>query len=168
MSLYRVHSRFHLESLNDLSWQQPQLVDSSKLIAGHICVTLKDFWIVWVGQDSCYKSLYMIECSLIDLIPEVGHTMVLLIWLLGQPHLRWEWGAIIPSSPVVMIVFYHAMEVSCYHFFWAVKSRLCLRLVTLGLLFSASRYFIKVRRMSNLSALTCKLLKDPSRLSNCS
>ncbi len=55
--------------------------------------------------------------------------LVTLVW----PHSRWEWQAIIPSSPVVTIVFYHAMEVSCYHSFWAVKSRLCLRLVTLGL-----------------------------------
>ncbi len=31
-----------------------------------------------------------------------------------------------------MIVFYHAIEVSCYHSFWAVKSRVCLRLVTQG------------------------------------
>jgi hypothetical protein len=37
-----------------------------------------------------------------------------------------------PSSPVVMIVFLHAMEVSCYHSFCVVKSRLCLCLVTLG------------------------------------
>ncbi len=104
----------------------------SKLIAGSICVTLKDFWSVWVGQDSCYRSLYVIECSLIDHIPEVGHPMVPLIWLLGQPLLRWEWWAIILPSPVVTIVFYHVMEVSCYHSFWVVTSQLCLCLVTLG------------------------------------
>jgi hypothetical protein len=79
--------------------------------------------------------------------------LVTLVW----SHLRWEWQAIIPSSPVVTIVFYHAMEVSCYHSFWAVKSWLCLRLDTLGLwLVSASRYLVAVRRMSNLSALTFK------------
>jgi hypothetical protein len=123
-----------------------------------MCVTLKDFWIVWVGQqDSCYRSLYVIECSLIDHIPEVGHPMVPLIWLLGQPLLRWEWWAIIPPSPVVTIVFYHAMEVSCYHSSRAVKSRLCLRLLLWGLLLvSTSRYSVEVRSMSNLSALTCK------------
>ncbi len=102
--------------------QQPQSAVTpssyySKLIAGSICVTLKDFWIVWVGQYSCYRSLYVIECSLIDRILEVGHPMVPLIWLLGQPHLRWEWWAIIPSSPLVTIVFYHVMKVSCYHSF---------------------------------------------------
>ncbi len=43
--------------------------------------------------------------------------MVPLIWLLGPPHLRWEWWAIIPSSPLVMIVFDHVMEVSCYQSF---------------------------------------------------
>ncbi len=59
----------------------------------------------------------VIECSLIDRISEVGNPMDPLIWLLGQPHLRWEWWAIIPSCPVVTIEFYHAMEVSCYHFF---------------------------------------------------
>jgi hypothetical protein len=122
-----------------------------------MCVTLKDFWIVWVGQDSCYRSLYMIECSLIDCIPEVGHPMVPLIWLLGQPHLRWEWWAIIPSSPVVTIMFYHVMEVSCYHFFRAVTLRLCLRLLLWGLLLiSTSRHSVEVRSMTNLSALTCK------------
>ncbi len=72
----------------------------------------------------------MIECSLIDHLPEIGHTMVPLIWLLGQPPLRREWQAIILSSPVVMIEFYHAMEVSCYHSFWAVKLQLCLRFIT--------------------------------------
>jgi hypothetical protein len=77
----------------------------------------------------------MIECSLIDFIPELGHTLVPLIWLYWSDHTlstRWEWRAIIPSYPLVTIVFYHAMEVSCYHFFWAVKLQLCLCLVTLG------------------------------------
>jgi hypothetical protein len=27
-----------------------------------------------------------------------------------------------PSSPVVTVVFYHVLEVSCYHSFWAVNS----------------------------------------------
>ncbi len=54
--------------------------------------------------------------------------LVTLVW----PHLRREWQAIIPSSPVVTIVFNHAMEVSCYHSFWEVKLQLCLRLDTLG------------------------------------
>jgi hypothetical protein len=30
----------------------------------------------------------MIECSLIDLIPEAGHTMIPLIWLLGLTTLE--------------------------------------------------------------------------------
>ncbi len=37
-----------------------------------------------------------------------------------------------PSSPVVRVVFYHVLEVSCYHSFWAVKLQLFLCLVTLG------------------------------------
>ena len=99
----------------------------------------------------------MIECSLTDRIPEVGHPMVPLIWLLGQPHFRREWQAIIPFSPVVTIVFYHVMEVSCYHSFWAVTSRLCLCLVALGsFTHKYSRHSVEVRSMSNLSALTCK------------
>ncbi len=102
----------------------------------------------------------MIECSLIDLIPELGHSLVPLIWLLWSDHTlstRWEWRATILSSPVVMIVFYHAMEVSCCHLFWAVKLWLCLCHVTMGsLLASASRYSVEVHRMSNLSALTFK------------
>ena len=94
----------------------------------------------------------MIECSLIDLIPEVGDTMVPLIWLLGQPHLRGEWRAIIPSSPLVTIVFYHVIEVSCYHSFWAVTSRLYLCLIALGsFTHKYSRPSVEVRSMSNLS-----------------
>ncbi len=61
----------------------------SKLIAGSICVTLKNVWIFWVGQDSCYRSLHVIECSLIDRIPELGHTLASLIWLLWSDH---TWG----------------------------------------------------------------------------
>jgi hypothetical protein len=34
----------------------------------------------------------MIECSLIDLILEVGHTMVTLIWLLWSDHTQGESG----------------------------------------------------------------------------
>jgi hypothetical protein len=34
----------------------------------------------------------MIECSLIDLIPEVGDTMVSLIWLLCSDHTQGESG----------------------------------------------------------------------------
>ena len=94
---------------------------------------------------------------LIDHIPEVGHLAVPLIWLLGQPHLRWEWWAIIPSCPLVMIVFYHVMEVSCYHSFWAVTLRLCLCLVALGsFTHNYSRHSVEVRSMSNLYALTSK------------
>jgi hypothetical protein len=62
-----------------------------------------------------------------------------------------------PSSPVVTVVFYHVLEVSCYHSFWVVESGLCLRLVALGfILVSTSRYSGKMRRMSNFSALTFK------------
>ncbi len=99
----------------------------------------------------------MIEWSLTDRITDVGKFLVPFIWLLGQPHLRWEWCAIIPSCPFVTIVFYHVMEVSCYHSFWVVTSRLCLCLVTLGsFTHKYSRHSVEVRSMSNLSALTSK------------
>jgi hypothetical protein len=73
-----------------------------------------------------------------------------------------------------MVVFYHAMEVSCYHFFWAVKSRLCLRLVTLG---SVTIGCVQMPQVISLSAQDVKfitdfevsipkLLKNPSRLSS--
>ncbi len=70
-------------------------------------------------------------------------------------------------------MFYHAMEVSCYHSFWAVKLRLCLRLVTLGSItceylqvFSLSVQDVEFVRIDLLVSVA-KLLKDPSRLSNC-
>ncbi len=97
----------------------------------------------------------MIEWSLIDLIPDTGHIVVLLIGYFGLTTLEVRVVSHHPSSPVVTVVFYHVLEVSCYHSFWAVKLRLCLRLVTLGsILVSTSRYSGTVRRMSNLSALT--------------
>jgi hypothetical protein len=74
----------------------------------------------------------MIECSLIDLIPCVGHTVGPLNWLLWSDHTWGEGGEWSPSSPLVTVVFYHVLEVSCYHSFRAVKSQLFLRLVTLG------------------------------------
>ncbi len=85
--------------------------------------------------------------------------MAPLIWLFGQPHLRWEWWAVIPSSPMVTIVFYHIMEVSCYQFF--IFGRLncdygCALLLWGLLLVSTFRYSVEVHSISNLSALTCK------------
>ncbi len=77
--------------------------------------------------------------------------LVTLVW----PHLRWEWRVIIPSSSVVTIVFNHAMEVFCYHSFWAVKLQLCLRLHTLGSIIGKCLQ-VFMRRMSNLSTLTFK------------
>ncbi len=70
---------------------------------------------------------------------------------------RWEWWAIIPSSPVVTIVFYHVLEVSCYHSFWAINCNYVYALLLWGLLHvSTSRYSVKVCRMSNLFTLTFK------------
>jgi hypothetical protein len=74
----------------------------------------------------------MIECSLIDLIPDIGHTVVLLNGYFGLTTLEVRVVRNHPSSPVVTVVFYHVLEVSCYHSFWAVKLGFCLRLVTLG------------------------------------
>ncbi len=50
-----------------------------------------------------------------------------------------------PFSPAVRVVFYHVLEVSCYHSFWAVKSGLCLHLVTLG---SITCKYLQVFRLS--------------------
>ncbi len=74
----------------------------------------------------------MIECSLIDLISDIGHTVVPLNWYFGLTTLEVRVVSNHPSSPVVMVVFYHVLEVSCYHSCWVVKLQLCLRLVTLG------------------------------------
>ncbi len=78
-----------------------------------------------------------------------------------------------PSSQVVTVAFYHVLEVSCYHSFWVVKLRLCLRLVTLGSItckylqvFRNSAQYVEFVRIDLLVSIA-KLLKDPSRLSNC-
>jgi hypothetical protein len=106
----------------------------------------------------------VIECSLIDLIPELRHTLVLLIWLHWSDHIlsmRWEWWAIIPSCPVFMIVFYHALAMSWKSlvitpFGQLNRNYVCALLLWGLLLVSASKYSVKVCRMSNLSALTFK------------
>ncbi len=64
----------------------------------------------------------MIECSLIDLIPDIGNTVVPLNCYFGLTTLEVRLMSNHPSSPVIMVVFYHVLEVSCYHSFWAVKS----------------------------------------------
>ncbi len=98
----------------------------------------------------------MIEYSLIDLIPEVRHTLVPLIRLLWSDHTRGEsgkqsfrlaqWSQQCSTMP---------LEVSCYHSFWAVKSRYVYALLLWGLLLvRASRYSVEVRRVSNLSTMT--------------
>ncbi len=66
--------------------------------------------------------------------------LVTLVW----PHSRWEWQAIILSSPVVTIVFYHAIEESCYHSFGWLNRNYAYALLLWGVLLvstlSTSRY----------------------------
>ncbi len=102
----------------------------SKLIAGSICVTLKDFWIVWVGQDSCYRSLCVIECSLIDLIPDIGHTVVPLNWLLWSDH---TWGeyrrALLEVISIANLWVYLGCDQCCFSrslFWWFLRVPVCL------------------------------------------
>ncbi len=63
----------------------------------------------------------MIECSLIDLIPNIGHPGVPLNGYLGLTTLEVRVVSKHPSSPVVTVMIYHVLKVSCYHSFWAVK-----------------------------------------------
>ncbi len=111
-------------------------------------------------------------------LPELGHSLFPLFWLLWSDHTlltRWEWWAIIPSCPAVTIVSYHAMEVSCYHSFWAVELQLCLSIVTLGSVTIGCVQMplgiqIKCAGCQNFCIDFCvsiaKLHKDPSRLSS--
>jgi hypothetical protein len=78
-----------------------------------------------------------------------------------------------PSSPVVTIAFYLAMEVSCYQFFLgsliAIMSMSCYSgvyylLVLPGIQLSAQDVeFVCI----DFQVIIAKLLKDPSKLSNC-
>ncbi len=63
----------------------------------------------------------MIECSWIDLIPDIGHPGVPLNGYLGLTTLEVRVVSEHPSSSVVTVTIYHVLEVSCYHSFWAVK-----------------------------------------------
>ncbi len=100
----------------------------------------------------------MIECSLIDLIPEEGHTMVPLIWLLWSDHTQGEsckqssrlaqWSRQCSTMPWKRLVI---------TFFGRLNRNYFYALLLWGLLLvSTSRYSCKVRRMSNSSALTFK------------
>ncbi len=86
--------------------------------------------------------------------------LVTLVW----PHSRWEWRAIIPSSPAVTIVFYYAMEVSCYHSFWVVWWQLCLRLVTLG---SITCKYLQVFSLKCAGCQICPHWLGKSALQSC-
>ncbi len=64
--------------------------------------------LVWVGQDyvSCDSSLYVIECSLMDLVPVLGYRFGSFCFgNFGLTHIA-------PSCPEVTVVLYHAKEVS--------------------------------------------------------
>jgi hypothetical protein len=98
------------------------------------------------------------ECSLIDLLPEVGHTMVPLIWLLWTNHTQGEsgeqsfclaqWSQCCSTMPWKCLVITSFGRLNCNYVY---------ALLLWGLLLvSTSRYSVKVRRMSNLSALTFK------------
>ncbi len=100
----------------------------------------------------------MIDYSLIDLIPGLGHTLVPLIWLLWSDHTQGEsckqsfrlaqWSRQCSTMPWKCIFFTS---------FGGLNRNYVYTLLFWGLLLvSTSRYSVKVRRMSNLSALSCK------------
>ncbi len=100
----------------------------------------------------------MIERSLRDLIPEVGHTLVPLIWLLWYDHTQDEsgkqsfrlakWSRQCSAVPWKCLVITSFGQLNCNYVY---------PLLLWGLLLvSASRYSVELRRMSNLSALTFK------------
>ncbi len=77
----------------------------------------------------------MIECALIDLVLELGHTLVPFnLVTVVLPHSLNEVSMVSNHStlPSGHDSFLHALAVSCYHSFWAVKLQICLCLVTLG------------------------------------
>ncbi len=100
----------------------------------------------------------MIECSLIDLILEVGHTMVTLIWLLWSDHTQGESGKqsfrLAKWSQQCSTMPWKCLVITP---FGRLNHDYVSDLLLWGLLLvSTSRYSVKVRRMSNSSALTCK------------
>ncbi len=100
----------------------------------------------------------MIGCSLIDLIPELGNTLVPLIWLLWSDHTQGEsgeqsfhlaqWSRQCSTMPWKCLVITSFGWLNCDYVYALLLWGL--------LLLSASRYIVAVRRMSNLSALTFK------------
>ncbi len=100
----------------------------------------------------------MIECSLIDLIPEEGHTLVPLIWLLWSDHTQGESGRqlfrLAHRSRQCSTMSWKCLVIT--PFGRLNRDYVCTLLLWGLLLVSTSRYSVKVCRMSNLSALTFK------------
>jgi hypothetical protein len=116
----------------------------------------------------------VIECSLIDFIPELGHTLVPLIWLFGLTTLKVRVASnhsVVPSGYDSVLPCHGSVLLSLL--FRQLNCKCVYALLHWGLLLvSASRYLAKVRRMSNLSALTFlsasqSCFKDPFSLSSC-
>ncbi len=101
----------------------------------------------------------MIKCSLIDHVPELGHTLVPLIWLFWSDETQGEsgkqsfrlaqWSQLCSTMPWKCLVITPFGQLN---YDYVVYSLLLWGL----LLVSASRYSGKVRRMLNFSELTFK------------
>jgi hypothetical protein len=98
----------------------------------------------------------MIVYSLIDLIPEIRHTLVSLIKLLWSDHTLGESGK--QSSRLAQwSQLYSTMPWKCLVITssgWSNCNYVCALLLWGLLLVSASRYSVEVCRMSNLSTIT--------------
>jgi hypothetical protein len=100
----------------------------------------------------------VIECSLIDLIPELGHTLVPLIWLLWSDHTQGASGkqSFCLAQWSQQCLPCHGSILLSLILGW-LNCKYVYALLLWGLLLvSTSRYSIEVHRMSNLSALTFK------------
>ncbi len=79
--------------------------------------------------------------------------LVTLVW----SHMRWEWQAIIPSSPVVTVVLTMSWKCLVITPSGQLNCNYVYAMLLWGLiLVSTSRYLFKVHRMLNLSAFTFK------------
>ncbi len=157
MYLCCVSESFQLKNaIGLLSW----VITAPSCLLEAVCVNLKDFWIVRIGQNYILSgcSFYVIKCSLIDLIPMPGYLLGPFCFCgFGLTALPNQWGVrgkhFAPSFPEVTVILHHAWEMlelsySCGRFIASITCTLLPRGLMPSLWVCTPGILFQVRRMS--------------------
>ncbi len=143
----------------------------------HLCNSQRLFQIVRIGQDHLWGSLYVIEISLIDLVPELGHLFGSFCFGYFGLTTLLHWGesgkqsfCLAQRSHYVCAMSWKCLVITP---FGRLNCKYCLHLVTLGfatiIRHTYFQIFNLVHKMFNSFCIDFQvsiatLLKNPSRL----